>query len=47
MVTSCASDIVDALNSVSSDESIQCDDSSEESDCDISDVQIIGSEDRQ
>ena len=47
MVTHCASDIIDALNSVSSDKSIQCDDSSEESDRDISNVRIIGSEDRQ
>ena len=47
MVTSCASDIIDALNSISSDESIQCDNSSEESDSDISDVRIIGSKDRQ
>ena len=46
MVTHCASDIVDGLNSVSFDESIQCDNSSEESDSDISDVQIIGTEDR-
>ena len=39
-------DITDALNSASSDESIQCDDSSEERPSDISNVQIIGSEDQ-
>ena len=47
MVTRCASDIVDALDSASADEFIQCDSSSEESDSDISVVRIIeGSEDR-
>ena len=39
-------DITDALNSASSDESIQCDDSSEERPSDISNIQIIGSEDQ-
>ena len=48
MVTCCAGDIVDALDSVSADEFIRCDSSSEESNSDISDVRIIeGSEDRQ
>ena len=47
MVTRCAGNIVDALDSVSADEFIQCDSSFEESDNDISDVRIIeGSKDR-
>ena len=44
MVTCCTGDIVDALDRVSA---IQCDSSSEESDSDISNIQIIEeSEDR-
>ena len=48
MVTHCAGDIVDGLDSVSADKFIQCDSFSGESNSDISDVQIIeGSKDRQ
>ena len=46
MATLSASDFVEASNRVSSDESIQHDSSSEYSDSDISDVRILGSEDR-
>ena len=45
-VTNYVGEITDAMNSASSDQSIQYNDSSEESTSDISNVQIIGSGDR-
>ena len=41
IIKHCVDDIVNVLNGVSSDESIQRDGSSKESNSDISDVQII------
>lgn len=45
-VTNYVGEITDAMNSASSDQSIQYNDSSEESTSDITNVQIIGSGDR-